>query len=72
MTPEQCRAGRALLRWKVLTLAYEAKVAPSTINHFECRVRRTKADRVATIRKALKKGGVHFIGETGVALSEHH
>lgn len=35
LTPEACRAARAILKWSMIDLANSAKVAPSTINLLE-------------------------------------
>lgn len=62
ITPAQCRAARALLRWSQNELAERAKVGKQTLADFEREARepydRTLADIVAVIEEA----GVEFIG----------
>jgi len=61
MTPEQCRAGRALLFWSQKTLATNAGLGISTIYDFE-RERRgsISQDAIRSIRLALEVGGIVF------------
>jgi hypothetical protein len=66
VTPDQCRAARALLQWKGATLAFEARVGMSTVTNFETRARRTRPAKVKAMRRALEIGGVRFIGLRGV------
>lgn len=68
MTPDQCRAARALLRWKGSQLAFEARVGLSTVTNFETRARRTRKQKVQAMRRALEIGGIRFIGLRGVEL----
>lgn len=66
VTPDQCRAARALIQWKREKLAFEARVGLSTIDYFETRQRKTRPKNVAAMRRALEIGGVRFIGLRGV------
>lgn len=60
MTPEQCKAGRAIAGVSQKTLADAAKVAAATIGAFE-QGRRTPYPRtMADIRAALEAYGVQF------------
>ena len=68
VTPDQCRAARALIRWKQGTLAFEARVGISTVDCFETRQKKTRPKNVAAMRRALEIGGVRFIGLRGVEL----
>ncbi len=73
VSPEQCRAGRALLNWSQADLAVRAGVARKTVTEFEIGSRplnfRTRRD----ITLALEAGGVVLLWEEptyrmGVAL----
>lgn len=55
LTPEACRAGRALLRWSVANLCEKAGVSPNTVTKLENGgvVRAESASRlVAAFKKA--------------------
>lgn len=69
MTPEQCRAGRALLFWSQKTLAINAALGISTIYDFE-RNRRASIsqDSIRSIRLALEVGGIVFNSNGSVKL----
>ena len=69
MSRDQCRAGRALLRWSQPRLAEEANVGYSTIVNFELGTRRNVTpEKVLAIRHALELAGVEFDGNGGVKL----
>jgi transcriptional regulator with XRE-family HTH domain len=65
ITPDQCRAARALIGWSQAQLAAASKVAKATIANFELGKRlpydRTLDDLVA----ALEGAGIRFIAENG-------
>lgn len=65
ITPEQCRAGRALLGWPMERLANEANVGYSTVADFERGARSPIANNLLAIRTALERGGVVFIPGNG-------
>lgn len=65
MSPEQCRAARALLRMEQGALADAAKVARSTLIDFERGARPPRNSTVGVIRAALEAAGVEFIDENG-------
>ena len=65
MTPEQCRAGRALLDWSQEDLAQRAQVAARTVRYFEKDMREPIAANLAAIQRALEKAGVVFIDSNG-------
>jgi transcriptional regulator with XRE-family HTH domain len=65
ISPEQCRAARALLGWSQADLSGKARVAKQTLVDFE-RGARTPYDRtLADIERALREGGAVFIPENG-------
>ncbi len=63
LTPQLCRAGRALLAWSQRRLAEEAQTAISTVADFERGARTPIANSVEAFTKALENGGVRFTGE---------
>jgi len=65
ISPEQCRAARALLGWSQVDLEKAAKIAKKTITNFECRARSPYNRTLGHIIAAFKKAGVHFIAENG-------
>lgn len=65
MTPEQTRAGRALLDLSQTSLAELAGVSLSTIVDFERSRRAVSDSAVAAIRAALEAAGVVFLPENG-------
>jgi DNA-binding transcriptional regulator YiaG len=60
ITPEQCRAARAMLNWSQPDLAKAANVGQSTITRFECNARTPRASNLAAIQAALEAAGVVF------------
>jgi transcriptional regulator with XRE-family HTH domain len=72
MTPEQCRAARALLGWPEWKLAHRAGCSVRTVKSLEAEGRRPRASTLAAIRQALEDAGVEFTnndkGETEVRL----
>lgn len=67
MSPEQCRAARALLGWKALDLASASGLAIGTVNRFEAGalVRKTS---VFAMQEALQDAGLEFISVGGQSL----
>lgn len=65
ITPEQCRAARALLDWSRKKLATMAKVSEKTIADFELGKRESYGRTLADIVKVLEKAGVVFIARNG-------
>ena len=61
LTPEQCRAARALLDWTQDDLAGRAGVSRSTIRGFEGRQHELQRATAAAIRHALETGGVALL-----------
>ncbi|WP_320176701.1 helix-turn-helix transcriptional regulator [Roseovarius pacificus] len=65
MSPEQCKAARALLKLDQGQVAKSAKIARSTLIDFEKGERVPRASTLAAIRAALEAAGVQFIEENG-------
>jgi len=65
MTPEQCKAARAMTGLSQDQLATESDVAVSTIIPFEQKQRVPYASTVDKLRAALEAAGVEFISENG-------
>ena len=61
LTPEQCRAARALLDWTQDDLATQAEVSRSTVRGFETGRHGPQRATAAAIRRALEAGGVTFL-----------
>ena len=74
ITPEQCRAARALLNWSQPTLAEAAGTTRGTIANFERRAHMPHPSNLAAIQAALEAAGIGFIdangGGPGVRLRE--
>jgi len=62
LTPEQCRAARALLGWSQTDLEKLASIARKTLTDFEAGKRRPYARTLVEIRQAFEAFGVEFIG----------
>jgi predicted transcriptional regulator len=65
ITPEQCRAGRALLDWSQGQLAEHAGVGIVTIRQVEAGTNQPRRATLDVIKRALEGGGVEFIDENG-------
>ena len=65
ITPEQCRAARALLGWTQYDLEAKAKITQKTIANFELSKRSPQAETLAKLQATLEKAGVEFIPENG-------
>ncbi|RJE85459.1 helix-turn-helix domain-containing protein [Paracoccus onubensis] len=65
MTPEQCRAARAIIGISQDELAARSEVAKATIAAFELGQRQPYARTLAAIRTTLEFAGVIFIEENG-------
>lgn len=68
MTPDQCRAARALLHLTQAELGQAAGVGKQVIVDYERQARRTRAQHLAAITQALEAAGIVFIGDTGLKL----
>jgi transcriptional regulator with XRE-family HTH domain len=60
MNSQQCRAGRALLKWSQTQLAEAAGVALTTVSDYEIDKRDPRPDSLTAIRRALEAAGVVF------------
>lgn len=65
LSPEQCRAARALIGLSQGELAHQANVARATVADFERGTRVPHPNNLAAIRRALEAAGVDFIQEDG-------
>lgn len=61
ISPEQSRAGRALLNWSQGKLAEGAGVARATLAEFEAGKRVPIANNLEAIKAALENSGVVFL-----------
>lgn len=68
ITPEQCRAARALILWSQGRLAEAANVSTQTIRNFEAAKSNPSTNNMIAIQTALENAGVIFI-DNGVTLS---
>ena len=67
LTPQLCRAGRALLNWPQVRLATKSGLSESTVRDFENEVRIPVGPKLLSMRQALENAGVIFI-----AAGTHH
>lgn len=67
ITPEQSRAGRALLNWSQGKLAERAGIARATLAEFETGKRVPIGNNLAAIRAALEAAGVTFLDDGSTA-----
>lgn len=67
LTPEMCRAARALLKWDAHRLADAAGLAISTVKRFEAD-RMVRPASVETMLQALQGAGLEFIPAGGQSL----
>jgi predicted transcriptional regulator len=65
ITPEQCRAARALLGWSQQQLADEAGVGIVTIHQLEAGTSQPRRATADVVVRALEAAGVEFIDENG-------
>jgi transcriptional regulator with XRE-family HTH domain len=65
MTPEQCRAARALLNLEQAELAASAGVSRSTLADFERSTRKPRSSSLEALRQELMRRGIDFIEPNG-------
>jgi transcriptional regulator with XRE-family HTH domain len=65
ITPEQCRAARALLGWTQDNLAEAAHVGVVTIRNFEMQRTMPRHATLVVIRQTLEQAGIIFIDANG-------
>lgn len=63
ISPEQCRAARAMLSWSQAKLARAANVSRSTVTDFERGIRIPVANNIAAIQSAFEQAGIEFLPE---------
>ena len=61
LTPEQCRAARALLNWTQDDLATRAEISRSTVRGFESGHHELQRASAATIRRAFEEARIIFL-----------
>lgn len=64
LTPPQCRAARALVKWSLDRLAHESHVSRNTISTFEQGKTKLIPATRGALRSALERGGVGFLDTT--------
>lgn len=62
LTPEACRAARAILKWSMRDLAREAQVSPTTVQQMEAG---------QPVRKGTKDAIVDAFGSMGVKIADN-
>lgn len=65
MTPQQCKAARAMLDLTQPALATLSNLGLSTVVDFERSRRPVSAEAVAALREALESSGIEFIAKNG-------
>ena len=65
ITPEQCRAARALLAWSQQDLADKSGVGTVTVHQLETGTSQPRRATVDVVRQAFEAAGVEFIDENG-------
>ena len=65
ITAGQCRAGRAILDWRMEDLAQASLVPMRTLLRFERSEGVARPATIGAIRTALEAAGVEFIAENG-------
>ena len=70
VTPAQCRAARAYIRWGQDRLAERSEVAVSTIRNFEAEKSEPQRSTLAALQRALEDAGIEFLPDGGVRLRE--
>jgi transcriptional regulator with XRE-family HTH domain len=66
LTPEQCRAARAIAAMSQQDLADASEVAKATIANFETGNRKPYKRTITALRQALEARGVTFTDDGGV------
>ena len=63
ITPQQCRAARALLGWTQQVLADKAKIGVVTLRQFELGANWPRRATLQVLERALAEAGIHLIHE---------
>ena len=66
----QCRAGRALLRWRREDLAEKTNISVVSIKHFEDEHHQTRTTTIAKISKVMEDAGIEFLPNSGLRLRD--
>ena len=66
--PTQCRAARALLKWKQIDLANRCSVSVTTIRTFESEARTPYKSTLKILRETFEAAGIEFINEGGIGV----
>lgn len=66
ITGDQCRAGRALLKWSLAELAQQVGIREQAISKFENGETEPMSKNIRQIQTALEEGGVEFLPTGGV------
>ncbi|MCA6227326.1 MAG: helix-turn-helix domain-containing protein [Phenylobacterium sp.] len=75
LTPEACRAGRALLKWSMRDLAERSGVVFTTINRIEAGLQSPRSTTQRRIMAAFAEAGVEIVSDpdrTGALLLLTH
>ena len=65
ITPAQCRAARALLKWNQDDLAKRSEISPNTIKKFETEATSPHKSTLKILRQTLESAGVAFLDDNG-------
>ena len=65
ITPAQCRAARALLKWTQKDLARESEVNEVTIRNFEIEKTMPMKGTILLLKVTLEDAGIEFIPTNG-------
>lgn len=63
ITPQSCRAGRALLNWSQTKLAENSNLSMTTIRDYESGRRVPGINNLAAMQRAMEDRGVRFIAD---------
>jgi len=65
MTPELCRAARAVLNWTQGDLARASRISAPTISNYEAGNDTTTRGNQALLQMTFQAAGIEFLGEGG-------
>lgn len=65
LTPEQCRAARAILDWTQVDLAQRTKISDVTIRGFELEHSSLKDSTAQLLRLTFEAAGIEFLDSNG-------
>ena len=65
ITPAQCRAARALLKWSQKDLADKSSISEASVRNFETGKTAPHKGTVVLLRQTLEAAGVVFIDDNG-------